>query len=174
MVTSWPISSFAALGGLLFSYDWVVIGGAKPFFQSYFQLTSASQIVWANGHDISSVLSNIAWTGSINFLFMLVTMGTVDRVGRCPLMLVPVTWVVLSEFFPNRIRGAAMSMAAAALCIAYFILTHTFPILNTQLCAAGTFCLCTAIWVAGFFFTPAKLPETKDKTFDEIEKQLVD
>lgn len=55
----WLISSVAALGGLLFGWDWVVIGGAKPFFQSYFQFTSASQIGWANGHDISSVLSNI-------------------------------------------------------------------------------------------------------------------
>ena len=33
----WLISSVAALGGLLFGWDWVVIGGAKPFFQRYFQ-----------------------------------------------------------------------------------------------------------------------------------------
>lgn len=42
------ISSVAALGGLLFGYDWVVIGGAKPFYESYFQLTSAEFVGWAN------------------------------------------------------------------------------------------------------------------------------
>ena len=36
----WMISLVAAMGGLLFGYDWVVIGGAKPFFEKYFDLTS--------------------------------------------------------------------------------------------------------------------------------------
>jgi SP family xylose:H+ symportor-like MFS transporter len=44
----WLISTVAAMGGLLFGWDWVVIGGAKPFFQRYFQLTSEAQIGWAN------------------------------------------------------------------------------------------------------------------------------
>src|SRR5208283_3091886 len=44
----WLISAVAAMGGLLFGWDWVVIGGAKPFFQRYFQLTSDAQIGWAN------------------------------------------------------------------------------------------------------------------------------
>src|ERR1022692_4744677 len=44
----WLISVVAAMGGLLFGWDWVVIGGAKPFFQRYFELTTESQIGWAN------------------------------------------------------------------------------------------------------------------------------
>src|SRR6202165_1052118 len=44
----WTISLVAALGGLLFGYDWVVIGGAKPFYESYFHLTSEALIGWAN------------------------------------------------------------------------------------------------------------------------------
>src|SRR3954462_10782186 len=44
----WGISSVAALGGLLFGYDWVVIGGAKPFYEAYFGLTSPQLIGWAN------------------------------------------------------------------------------------------------------------------------------
>ncbi|HEY9510110.1 MAG TPA: MFS transporter, partial [Verrucomicrobiae bacterium] len=42
----WLISVVAAMGGLLFGWDWVVIGGAKPFFQRYFELTSEAQIGW--------------------------------------------------------------------------------------------------------------------------------
>ena len=40
----WLIAVVAAMGGRLFGWDWVVIGGAKPFFQRYFQLTSEAQI----------------------------------------------------------------------------------------------------------------------------------
>ncbi len=44
----WMISLVAALGGLLFGYDWVVIGGAKPFFERYFHLASEFDKGWAN------------------------------------------------------------------------------------------------------------------------------
>src|SRR6266542_3839764 len=43
----YTISLVAALGGLLFGYDWVVIGGAKPFYEKYFGLTDPSQQGWA-------------------------------------------------------------------------------------------------------------------------------
>src|SRR5580698_6392404 len=42
------IALVAALGGLLFGYDWVVIGGAKPFYEPYFHLTTETQVGWAN------------------------------------------------------------------------------------------------------------------------------
>jgi MFS family permease len=85
-----------------------------------------------------------------------------------------VTWVVISEIFPNRIRGAAMSVAVTSLWIACFILTYTFPILNAGLGSAGTFWLYAAICVAGFLFILRKLPETKGKSLEDIERQLVD
>src|SRR6266496_4423375 len=83
--------------------------------------------------------------------------------------LAPVTWVVISEIFPNRIRGAAMSVAVTALWIASFILTYTFPIFNHSLGAAKTFWIYAAICVAGFLFIKARLPETKGKTLEQIE-----
>src|SRR5207253_1287666 len=52
-------------------------------------------------------------------------------IGCYAMSLAPVVWVVISEIFPNRIRGAAMAVAVSALWIACFILTYTFPILNT-------------------------------------------
>jgi MFS family permease len=80
-----------------------------------------------------------------------------------------VTWVVISEIFPNRIRGTAMSIAVTALWIASFILTYTFPLLNNALGAAVTFWIYAGICVAGFLFIKAGLPETKGKTLEEIE-----
>ncbi len=43
----WLVSLVAAMGGLLFGYDWVVIGGAKPFFEPYFRLESEALRGWA-------------------------------------------------------------------------------------------------------------------------------
>ena len=65
----WMIASIAALGGLLFGYDWVVIGGAKPFYEAFFGLTTPAQQGWVMscaligcfvGALISGVLSE-AW-----------------------------------------------------------------------------------------------------------------
>jgi MFS family permease len=94
-------------------------------------------------------------------------------IGAYAMSLAPVTWVVISEIFPNRIRGTAMSVAVAALWIACFILTYTFPILNARLGAAGTFWLYAAICLGGLGFIWAKLPETKGKSLEEIERELV-
>jgi SP family sugar porter-like MFS transporter len=86
--------------------------------------------------------------------------------------LAPVTWVVLSEIFPNRIRGFAMSVGTFSLWAACFILTYTFPLLNEVLKASGTFWVYGFICVLGFFFILKKLPETKGKSLEEIEHEL--
>jgi len=88
--------------------------------------------------------------------------------------LAPITWVVLSEIFPNRIRGAAMSVSVSALWIGCFTLTYTFPLLRDSLKPAGTFWTYAGICVLGFLFILARLPETKGKTLEKIERDLVD
>jgi sugar porter (SP) family MFS transporter len=197
----------------------LVLGVVLAVFQQWCGINVifnyAEEIFRAAGYDISMVLKNIAWTGSINLLFTLVALGAVDRAGRRVLMLfgsaglaiiyvamgfcystgvkglpmlllvlaaigcyamslAPVAWVVISEIFPNRIRGAAMAIAVSALWIACFILTLTFPMLNATLGSAGTFWFYAAICVAGFVFIKFRLPETKGKTLEQIERELVD
>jgi SP family arabinose:H+ symporter-like MFS transporter len=88
--------------------------------------------------------------------------------------LAPVTWVVLSEIFPNRIRGAAMSVAVFALWTGCLTLISSFPSLNRALGDAWTFWTYGAICVAGFILVQAKLPETKGKSLEQIERELVD
>ncbi len=87
--------------------------------------------------------------------------------------LAPVTWVILSEIFPNRIRGAGMAMATTALWAACFVLTYTFPLLNKLLNASGTFWLYALICLLGFVFILKKLPETKGRSLEEIEQTLL-
>jgi sugar porter (SP) family MFS transporter len=86
--------------------------------------------------------------------------------------LAPVTWVVLSEIFPNKVRGSAMAVATTSLWIACFVLTYTFPILKNLLNAHGTFWLYAFICVAGFVFIKIKLIETKGKSLEEVERIL--
>ena len=197
----------------------LVLGVVLAVFQQWCGINVifnyAEEIFRKAGYDISMVLKNIAWTGSVNLAFTFVALRVVDRGGRRPLMLLgaaglaaiylmmgfgfsvglkglpmlllvlgaiacysmslaPVTWVVISEIFPNRIRGAAMAVAVSSLWIACFILTATFPFLNKKLGPAGTFWLYAAICVAGFIYIKLKLPETKGKTLEQIERELVD
>jgi SP family sugar porter-like MFS transporter len=86
--------------------------------------------------------------------------------------LAPVTWVILSEIFPNRVRGTAMSIATFSLWAACFILTYTFPLLNQLFKASGTFWLYGGICLLGFLFILRRLPETKGKSLEEIEYEF--
>jgi sugar porter (SP) family MFS transporter len=88
------------------------------------------------------------------------------------LSLAPATWVVIAEIFPNRIRGSAMSIAVTALWSACFVLTYTFPLLNAAFGAAGTFCTYAVICLAGLLFLYFRLPETRGKTLEEIERNI--
>ena len=98
----------------------------------------------------------------------------VSAIACYAMSLAPVTWVLISEIFPNRIRGAAMSVAVFSLWVACIILVATFPYLNKWLNAHGTFWLYGLICVIGFFVVLAKLPETKGKSLEQIERDLVD
>lgn len=84
-----------------------------------------------------------------------------------------VVWVILAEIFPTRVRGTAVAISTFALWAACFILTYTFPILNNSLGADGTFWLYGAICLAGYLFITFRLPETKQKSLEEIEKELL-
>ncbi len=77
-------------------------------------------------------------------------------IGCYAMSLAPVTWVVISEIFPNRIRGAAMSVAVTSLWIACFVLTYSFPTLNKSLGPAVTFWIYAGICVAGFAWPSAR------------------
>ncbi|MDR0507910.1 MAG: sugar porter family MFS transporter, partial [Dysgonamonadaceae bacterium] len=97
---------------------------------------------------------------------------TVAAIACYAMTLAPVVWVVISEIFPNKIRGMAMAVSTFSLWTACFVLTYTFPLLNSGLGSYGTFWLYGIICIAGFAFVKIYLPETKGKTLEEIEKEL--
>ena len=118
---------------------------------------------------IYAVLGACYWAG-VSGVFMLALV--VLAIACYAMSLAPVTWVVLSEIFPARVRGVAMAVSTFFLWAASFVLTYTFPSLNEAVGAAGAFWLYGAICVAGFLFIRARLPETKGKTLEELEHEL--
>ena len=79
----------------------------------------------------------------------------------------PVTWTLLAEIFPNRIRGVAMATCTFALWVGCCTLTFSFPSMNASLGSYGTFWIYSAICVCAFVFLFRMCPETKGKELED-------
>jgi len=88
----------------------------------------------------------------------------------------PVTWVILAEIFPTRIRGRAMAIATISLWVANYIVSQTFPMMNENPWLVRTFHRAFPFWLYGalclvlLLFVHAFVPETKGKTLEDIER----
>ncbi|MGC3947564.1 MAG: sugar porter family MFS transporter [Chryseolinea sp.] len=87
--------------------------------------------------------------------------------------LAPVTWVLISEIFPTKIRGKAISLATCMLWVACFSLAYGFPILIERLAAPQTFFLFSAICFLYFLILWKYAPETKGKTLEQFELEII-
>ena len=85
--------------------------------------------------------------------------------------LAPLTWVLIAEIFPNRVRSAGVSIAVSALWISSFALTYSFPFINRAVGSAGAFFTYGLICAAGAVFVAFCVSETKGRTLEEIEAQ---
>jgi MFS transporter, SP family, xylose:H+ symportor len=172
----------------------------------------AAEVYRSAGYGENDIFLNIVITGAINLIFTVLAMLIVDRVGRRPMMLygcigiglshllsgvayragwhgsavllltlsaiacyaltlAPVTWVLIAEIFPNRIRSQGVSLAVCALWLSSFALTYTFPWINRELGSSGTFLGYGGICIAGAVFVSLFVPETKGQTLEEIESK---
>ena len=86
--------------------------------------------------------------------------------------LAPVTWTLLAEIFPNRVRGIAMATCTFALWVGCCTLTFSFPSMNAALGSSGTFWIYSVICIAAFTFLWYHCPETKGKSLEELEREL--
>jgi SP family sugar porter-like MFS transporter len=116
------------------------------------------------------VVGTLYYTGSTGLPLLIFV---VAAIACYAMTLAPVTWVVLSEIFPNKVRGAAMAVATFALWSGNALLAYFFPIINNKVNASGSFWIFAVICVAGFFYIKARLIETKGKSLEEIEKDLL-
>lgn len=171
----------------------------------------APEIFKQTGAGTNASLIQTIMVGFINFLFTILALWLIDKVGRKALLLIgsasmtvclivigtafqsghtsgpwvlvfillyvasfaislgPVVWVIISEIFPNRIRGIATAVAAMALWAADYIVSQSFPPLLNTAGPAITFWIFGAMSLFTFFFTVRLVPETKGKSLEEIE-----
>ena len=175
----------------------------------------AEEVYRSAGYAVNDILFNIVITGTINFVFTLLAMLFVDRLGRRFLMLLgcasvgvvhialavvyhlhlrglpillltlcaigcyamplaPVTWVLITEIFPNRIRARGVSAAVSALWASSFLLTFSFPSLTRAFGQSGAFGLYGVMCVIGWVCVRVLVPETKGQSLEQIEDQIGD
>jgi MFS family permease len=115
---------------------------------------------------VLSTLLRIQASPALVSLFVLISIGIYGT------SLAPVTWVLISEIFPNRVRGKASSIAVVALWVAYFILVLTFPVMAENLGTYGPFYVYAGVCLIGFLFIKRRVKETKGKTLEELEKVM--
>jgi MFS family permease len=94
-------------------------------------------------------------------------------IGTYAVSLAPVTWVLISEIFPNKIRSKALSVTTVGLWFAYAILVFTFPVISEMLGEFFPFIGYSVICILGFLFILFKLKETKGLTLEELESHYV-
>jgi len=175
----------------------------------------APVIFKATGFGTDSALMQTVFIGSVNFLFTIIAIAWIDKIGRKPLMIVgsigmaisltalsiafymqksesvlilifiliycasfaasigPVTWVAISEIFPNKLRSKAMSVAVVCLWAANFIVILTFPVILNRLGGGTAFLLFDVMCIALVVFVYYKFPETKGKSLEELGNILV-
>jgi major inositol transporter-like SP family MFS transporter len=81
----------------------------------------------------------------------------------------PVTWLMLAEIFPLRLRGLGMGISVFCLWIANFIIGLSFPVLLEKIGLSTTFFAFTAMGLVSIAFVKKYLPETKGRTLEELE-----
>lgn len=118
----------------------------------------------------AAALSGCFYWGAPGYLILVFVLGFIAIYAAT---LGPVTWVLLSEIFPNRIRGYAMGLATLSLWMANFFTTASFPLLKKYFGLPVTFLIHAGICLIYFLFVKSKVPETKGRSLEEIEKQLI-
>lgn len=104
---------------------------------------------------------------------MVMVLLTVAAIACYAMTLGPVTWVLLAEIFPNRIRGVAMAVCTFALWVGSCTLTFAFPSMNAALGCSGSFWIYAGICLLGLVYLVRNCPETKGRSLEEIEKELI-
>lgn len=171
----------------------------------------AQEVYRSAGYGLNGIMFNIVITGAINLIFTIVAMLLVDRCGRRRLMifgclaigvshlaaslayrahldgiwvlvltlcaiasyamsLAPVTWVLITEIFPNRMRASGVSISVAVLWVASFVLTYSFPFLQSWASVSGAFLVYAAICFAGAAFVFFAVSETSGRSLEFLEE----
>ncbi|MBR1520826.1 MAG: sugar porter family MFS transporter [Bacteroidaceae bacterium] len=127
-------------------------------------------LIGASGLGLIYLILGTCYHFEVTGVFMVVLV--VAAISCYAMTLGPVTWVLLSEIFPDRVRGIAMATCTFALWVGCCTLTFSFPSMNAALGSSGTFWIYSGICIAAFVYLFRACPETKGKSLSELEKEL--
>jgi sugar porter (SP) family MFS transporter len=117
---------------------------------------------------VSHLAASFAYRAHLHGFWLLVL--TLCAIACYAMSLAPVTWVLITEIFPNRVRASAVSVAVAMLWVASFVLTYTFPMLNRAVGISGSFLVYGGICVAGAILVFFAVPETNGRSLEQMEE----
>jgi SP family arabinose:H+ symporter-like MFS transporter len=158
-----PVMSSAALMGIFniiftFVAIWRIdVWGRKPL------------LIWGFA-GLSTALFLIGWLFYTNTGSQFLIGSFIYYIALFSATLGPGVWVVISEIYPTKIRGRAMSLATLSLFVGSTFVTQTYPILRESLGIGITFMLYALMMLPAAFFVKRVIPETKGKTLEEIEQ----
>ena len=150
-------------GSVMLVFTFIAIGSVDRVGRKWLMLTGCI------GMALSEILLGLLYRWEATGLIMIILVMLV--VAFYSFTLAPVTWVLISEIFPNRVRGAAVSLATSSLWIGSFLLIYLFPYMN-RVSISFPFFVYAGILIIGFFVIKTMLHETKGKTLEQIEKEL--
>jgi sugar porter (SP) family MFS transporter len=120
-----------------------------------------------------SQTKNIILKNSIHMNSYLVLAGILLFIASFAISLGPVTWALLSEIFPVRIRGLAISVAGTFNALVSAVVITVFPIELAKFGSGLTFAVFGVLCALGLLFILRYIPETKGISLEEIEKRLI-
>ncbi len=126
-------------------------------------------LIGAGGMSVCLALVGAAFYNQMTAGYWVLT-GILLYISFFAISLGPLTFVVVSEIFPTRIRGRAMGAAIFFLWLSVYIVSQTFPMLLEAIGSAFTFWIYMVMSVLAFLFVWISVPETKGKTLEEIEQ----
>ena len=127
-------------------------------------------LLGAGGLCLIYAVLGLCYQLGVSGVFMIVLV--VAAIACYAMTLGPVTWVLLSEIFPNRVRGVAMAFCTFVLWVGSCTLTFAFPSMNAALGCSGSFWIYSAICLAGLLYFIKACPETKGKSLEQLEQEL--
>lgn len=116
-------------------------------------------------------LAMVGWVFHAHQQGTLLLVCVVGFIAAFAMAMGPISWLLCSEIFPNRVRGRAMSLAALTVWASCYVVAQTFPMLNDSAAVgpALTFWLYALVSLFSFAFVGILIPETKGRTLEEIE-----
>lgn len=153
------------LGDMLFN---IVLTGITNVIFTFVAIFTVDRIgrrplmLWgAGGLAVIYLVLGSCYMMEVKGMFMIILV--VAAIACYAMTLGPVTWVLIAELFPDRVRAVAVSVCTFALWTGCLTLTYTFPLLNASLGSYGTFWIYSAICFGGLIYFMKGLPETKGK-----------